>query len=43
MAQTQRNEAIKRVESGKMHVLIATDVASRGLILEGYYLLPLTS
>lgn len=34
MAQTQRNDAIKRLESGKMNVLVATDVASRGLDLD---------
>ncbi|MEQ4923261.1 ATP-dependent RNA helicase SrmB [Proteus hauseri] len=34
MAQTQRNDAIKRLESGQMNVLVATDVASRGLDLD---------
>lgn len=34
MAQTQRNDAIKRLSSGRVNVLIATDVASRGIDLD---------
>lgn len=34
MAQTQRTDAIKRLETGKVNVLIATDIASRGLDLD---------
>ncbi|WP_264861825.1 helicase-related protein, partial [Klebsiella pneumoniae] len=31
MVQAKRNEAIKRMTDGRMNVLIATDVAARGI------------
>nr|WP_314265652.1 ATP-dependent RNA helicase SrmB [uncultured Moellerella sp.] len=34
MAQTKRTDAIKRLDSGQVKVLVATDVASRGLDIE---------
>lgn len=34
MAQTKRTEAVTRLNTGRIHVLIATDVAARGLDIE---------